>query len=120
LTRFSIGLVILVVISILIYFGLAHRALDRMRLSDRGALGIIVALIIGSFIDIPIPGGRYLVTVNVGGALVPVALVIYLLIKAGTARERIRAIVASVITALAYFCSRLADHAGPAGTRRKI
>ena len=103
MTRFSIGLVILVVISILIYFGLAHRALDRMRLSDRGALGVIVAVIIGSFIDIPIPGGRYLVSVNAGGALVPVALVIYLLIKAGTARERIRAIAASIVTALAIF-----------------
>ncbi len=103
MTRFSIGLVVLAVISILIYFGLAHRALDRMRLSDRGALGVIVALIIGSFIDIPIPGGRYLVSVNVGGALVPVALVIYLLIKAGTARERNRAIAASFVTALAIF-----------------
>jgi uncharacterized membrane protein len=102
-TRFSIGLIVLVVISMLIYFGLAHRALDRMRLSDRGALGIIVALIIGSFIDLPVPGGRYPVTVNVGGALVPVGLAIYLLVKAGTAREWIRALAASVVTAVAIF-----------------
>lgn len=103
MTHFPAGLVVLVVISILIFFGLAHRVLDRMRLSDRGALGIIVALIIGSFIDIPLPGGRYQVTVNVGGALVPAGLAIYLLIKAGTARERVRALVSSVITALAIF-----------------
>lgn len=103
MTRFSVGLIVLVVISILIYFGLAHRALDRMRLSDRGALGIIVALIIGSFIDLPLPGGRYPVTVNVGGALVPVGLAIYLLVKAGTAREWIRALAASVVTAVTIF-----------------
>ena len=101
MTHFPIGLIILVVISILIFFGLAHRVLDRMRLTDRGALVIIAAMIIGSFIDIPVPGGRYPVSVNVGGAVVPVGLAVYLLIKAGTRREWVRALGASVVTALA-------------------
>jgi uncharacterized membrane protein len=103
MTRFPIGLIILVVISILIFFGLAHRALDRMRLTDRAALVIIAALIIGSFIDIPVPGGRYPVTVNAGGAIVPVGLAVYLLVKAGTVREWVRALGASVVTAIAIF-----------------
>lgn len=103
MTNFPIGLIILVVVSALILFGLAHRALDRMRLTDRAALVIIAALIIGSFIDIPVPGGRYPVFVNVGGALVPVGLAIYLLVKAGTTREWVRALGASVVTGLSIF-----------------
>jgi len=103
MTRFPIGLIILVLISILIFFGLAHRALDRMRLTDRAALFVIAAMIIGSFIDIPLPGGRYPVSVNVGGAIVPVGLAAYLLVKAGTRREWVRALGASVVTALAIF-----------------
>jgi len=91
------------VISVLIFFGLAHRALDRMRLTDRAALVVVAALIVGSFIDIPVPGGRYPVSINVGGALVPVGLAIYLLVKAGTTREWVRALGASVVTALSIF-----------------
>jgi uncharacterized membrane protein len=103
MTRFPIGLIILVVISILIFFGFAHRALDRLRLTDRAALFIIAAMIIGSFIDLPVPGGRYPVSVNVGGAIVPVGLAVYLLAKAGTTREWVRALGASIITALAIY-----------------
>ncbi|MCL6447914.1 MAG: DUF1614 domain-containing protein [Armatimonadetes bacterium] len=100
MTRFPIGLIILVVISILIFFGVAHRVLDRMRLTDRAALLIIAAMIIGSFIDIPVPGGRYPVSINVGGAIVPAGLAVYLLMKAGTRREWVRALGATVVTAL--------------------
>ncbi len=103
MTRFPIGLIILVIVTILIFFGFAQRALDRMRLTDRAALVVIAALIIGSFIDIPVPGGRYPVSVNVGGALVPVGLAIYLLVKAGTTREWVRALGASLVTALSVF-----------------
>jgi len=102
-TGFPIGLVVLVAVSLLIFFGLAHRILDRLRLSDRGALLVIAALIVGSFVDIPVPGGRYPVSINVGGALVPVGLAIYLLVKAGTAREWTRALGASAVTALAVY-----------------
>jgi uncharacterized membrane protein len=47
-------MIALIVVSILIYFGVAHRVLDRMRLSDKSALAVIAAIIIGSFIDIPV------------------------------------------------------------------
>lgn len=103
MTQFPIGLILLVVISMLIFFGLAHRALDRMQLSDRAALFVIAAMIVGSFIDIPVPGGRYPVSINVGGALVPVGLAVYLLLRAGTRREWVRALGASIITAATVF-----------------
>ncbi|MEG6616248.1 DUF1614 domain-containing protein [Peptococcaceae bacterium 1198_IL3148] len=118
MTQFPLGLIALIVVSFLIYFGLAHRVLDRMRLSDKAALGIIVALIIGSFITIPLPVGDIRSSINVGGGIIPIALAIYLLAKAGTNKERIRALIATVVTALVVYylgsilMSGLAEPAG--------
>ncbi|KUG04662.1 hypothetical protein ASZ90_017801 [hydrocarbon metagenome] len=99
MANFPLGLIALLVVSILIYFGVAQRVLDRMRLSDRAALAIIVAIIAGSFVDIPISSR---ITINLGG-LVAVGLAVYVLAGAGTLYEKIRAIAAAVITALALF-----------------
>lgn len=99
MANFPAGLIALIVVSILIYFGVAHRVLDRMRLSDKAALGVIVAIIVGSFIDIPL-GPR--VTLNVGGSIA-VIMAIYVLIGAGTTFEKVRAVIAAGVTALALF-----------------
>ncbi|MCG8400457.1 MAG: DUF1614 domain-containing protein [Firmicutes bacterium] len=98
MTGLPVGIIVLLVVSLLIYFGLAQRVLDRLRLSDRAALVIIAALIVGSFIDIPLATGRYDVSVNVGGALVPVGVAIYLLVRAGTSKEWGRALIGALIT----------------------
>ena len=37
----NLGVIILIAVSILIYFGIADRVLDRMRLSDKGAFLVI-------------------------------------------------------------------------------
>lgn len=101
--RFPMGIIILLAGSILIYLGFAQRALDRMRLSDRGALAVIAAIIIGSFIDIPIPFVPFETSVNVGGALVPIGLAIYLLVNAGTTKEWVRAVIGAFITAFVVY-----------------
>ncbi|MGI6606347.1 MAG: DUF1614 domain-containing protein [Peptococcia bacterium] len=104
MTRLPIGTIVLVVVSLLVYFGLAHRLLDRMRLTDRQALIILGALIVGSFIDLPLSRGDIDVSLNVGGALIPLGLAIYLLARAGTPKEWGRALVATVATAgIIYF-----------------
>ncbi len=97
--NFPFGLIALVVISILIYFGVAHRALDRLRLSDRGALAIIAAIIVGSFFDLPVTSR---VTINLGG-IIAIGLAVYVWLGAGTAFEKFRSIVAATVTALALF-----------------
>ena len=103
-----IGLVLLFAAAILIYFGLAHRVLDRMRLTDTQALLFLGLMLVGSFVELPIVRGESAVSVNVGGALVPLALVVYLISKAGTAKERMRAILASAVTAASiWLISRL-------------
>jgi uncharacterized membrane protein len=92
----SIGTLILIASTILIIFGVGERVLDHLRLNDKVAIIVIIAMIAGTFIpDLKLSD---IVSVNVGGAIIPLALVVYLLIKAGTAKEKIRAIVASIIT----------------------
>ncbi|TYO95563.1 DUF1614 domain-containing protein [Desulfallas thermosapovorans] len=103
MTQLPIGIIVLIAVSVLIYFGLAQRVLDRMHLSDRAALGIIVLLVVGSFIDIPISTGRFDVSVNAGGALVPLGVAVYLLSRAGTSREWGRALIAALITGAVIF-----------------
>jgi uncharacterized membrane protein len=108
------GLIVLIAVSALIFLGLAHRVLDRLRLSDGAALAVIAAIIIGSFIpDIPITDR---VSVNIGGAIVPVALAVYLFIKAGTAKEKVRAIIASLGTGAAVYALGKLLPAGPEDT----
>jgi uncharacterized membrane protein len=102
--RLSIGLIILLVLSVLIYFGVAQRVLDRLRLSDRTALAVIAALVIGGLINIPLPRRPNLeASLNVGGAVVPLILSGYLLVKAGTRKEKLRALAATAVTALAVY-----------------
>ena len=114
MNRIPLGMIVLVVASILVYFGLAQRLLDRMRLTDKTALMFIAALIVGSFIDIPLMRGDVQLTVNVGGALVPIGLAVYLLAKAGTSWEVGRALIATAATAAAiYFVGSILMNGDP-------
>ena len=98
-----VGIVLLTVATVLILAGVAHRVLDRMHLSDRAALLFLLAMIAGSFIEIPLVRGPSPVTVNLGGAVLPVALAVYVLTRAGTAWERWRAIIAVVVSTAAIY-----------------
>lgn len=100
-----IGIILLIITVVLVYFGVAQRILDRMRLNDKTALLFIIAMIIGSFLpDIPVGGG---LSINIGGGIIPVALAVYLLVTADEAFERNRAIIASIITgAVIYVTGR--------------
>ncbi|HHY36969.1 MAG TPA: DUF1614 domain-containing protein [Firmicutes bacterium] len=96
-----IGMITLVVVAVLIYFGVAQRVLDRMGLTDRAALLFLAAMFFGSYIpDIPLTRS---LAINIGGGLVPVVLALYLLARADTGRERSRAIIATLISAAAIY-----------------
>lgn len=111
--RIPIGMIALLLISLLIYFGVAHRVLDRLKLSDKAALGMIVALIIGGLINIPLPAGpRLEASLNVGGSVVPLILAGYLITKTST-REKIRAFAGVVATAVAVYLTGLLLGAEP-------
>ena len=94
-----IGMMMLLVVGVLVYFGIAHRILDRMRLTDKQALLFIAAIIVGSFIDIPLSSAPVELSINVGGALLPALLAVWLIFKADETAERVRAIVATILVA---------------------
>jgi len=115
-----LGLTVLLAVAALVFFGAAQRVLDRLRLTDVQALIILGLIIAGSFVDIPVSRGRAAVSVNVGGALVPAAVAIYLLIRAGTGWERLRAILAAAATTgVVWAMARWTDF-GPHGGRTPL
>ncbi len=106
----SFGMIALLVLGLLILFGVLDRVLDRMALNDRQALVVVAAMFVGGLLpDIPL--GR--VQINIGGALIPIIVCVYLLLHAGAAKERIRAVVASCLTAAAVFAVSLLVPADP-------
>ena len=106
----SIGMILLVVIALLILFGVLQRVLDRMALTDRQALACVALIFIGGWLpDISLG----MVTLNIGGAIVPLAVCVYLFLNAGTSKERIRAFVASVLTGAVIYVIGLYFPADP-------
>lgn len=96
----SIGMISLVALSMLILFGVLQRVLDRMALTDRQALFCVVAVFIGGWLpDLDLGG----ITLNLGGAIVPAGVCVYLFLNAETSKERIRTIVSSIITAAVIY-----------------
>ncbi|MDR1569670.1 MAG: DUF1614 domain-containing protein [Oscillospiraceae bacterium] len=96
----SVGMILLLVAALLVIFGLGQRVLDRMRLSDRGALIAMAAIFIGGLIpDITLGPVRF----NIGGALVPVLICIYVLARADSPGDFWRGIIGAVITAGAIY-----------------
>lgn len=96
----SLGMILLVVLALLILFGVLQRVLDRMGLTDRQALLIVAAIFIGGWL----PDLSFvMVTVNIGGALIPLGVCLYLFFTAGTGKERLRCLIASLLTAAAVY-----------------
>lgn len=92
----SIGMVVLIAVALLILFGVAQRTLDKMALTDRQALFLTALIFIGGWLP-DMTFGQ--VSINIGGALIPLGVCVYLLIHAGTVKERIRCIVSGLLTA---------------------
>lgn len=96
----SIGMLILTVVAVLVFFGVLQRVLDRLHLTDRMALLLIAAMFIGTFLP-NVTIGK--VSVNIGGAVIPLGVCVYLFIKADEGKERVRALVGSLLTGAAVF-----------------
>ncbi len=94
------GLILLVIAAVLVLAGVGQRVLDKLRLTDRQALLFIGLILLGGFIPEITIG---LVSVNIGGALIPLILCAYLWIKADTTAERVRSILAALLTGAAVW-----------------
>ena len=95
-----IGPILLTVLLVLIYFGLLDRVLDRMRLTDRQALGVVVAMLATSWVEIPLARG---LSINLGGGLIPLGVATYLIVTANHWWESARALLSGVVTAAAVY-----------------
>lgn len=96
----SLAMLLLTVLAVLIFFGVLERVLDRMYLTDRAAL-ILVALMFAGTLLPNVTLGR--VAINFGGAVIPLGVCTYLLIRADTWRERVRAMAGAALTAVAVY-----------------
>jgi uncharacterized membrane protein len=91
-----VGPILLTILLVLIYFGLAERVLDRMRLTDRQALLIIIAMLVGSLIDVDLAPG---LSINLGGGLIPIGVATYLIVTADHWYESVGALAAATVAA---------------------
>lgn len=90
--------------AILLLLGVGQRVLDKMHLSDRAALVIIALMFIGGLLP-DIDFG--LVRINVGGAVIPLGVCVYLLMRAEN-DERVRAVMGVVVTSgVLYLLGRI-------------
>ena len=96
----TFGMIALLVMSLLVIFGVGQRVLDRLRINDRTALAGMAAIFIGGLIPAS-PVGN--VEIGLGGCVVPVALCIWVLVRAGTWMERARALFGALLTAAAVW-----------------
>ena len=96
----TVGMLLLTAVAVLVYCGVLQRVLDRMYLTDRAALLLVGLMLLGTFLP-NIPLG--MVEVNIGGALIPLGVCAYLLLKADTAMERWRTLLGTVLTAAAIY-----------------
>lgn len=93
----SASLIIISVITLLIMFGVGQRILDSLRLSDKEAIIILIAICIGLVIP-PIWIGEYF-CFSIGGFLIPLGLSVYLLVSCGWSRDLLRTVFGTIIVA---------------------
>ncbi len=108
----TFGMIVLLVLSLLVIFGVGQRVLDRMHLNDKWAIGVMLAIFLGGLIP-AIPIGN--VRIGVGGCLVPLALCVWVLIKADSTLEVFRALFGALITAGVVWLISLLMPAEPEG-----
>lgn len=96
----TFGMILLIVTGILLAFGVGQRALDRLRLTDAQAYVFMALVIVMGFVP-EIPLGR--TSVNIGGCLLPLGMSVYLFIKADSAWERWRCLIAAAATGAAVW-----------------
>lgn len=100
----TVGSILLSGAAILVLLGVGQRVLDKMHLSDRAALVIIAAMFIGGLLP-DIDFG--LVRINIGGAVIPLGVCVYLLMRAEN-DERVRAVMGAVVTSgILYLLGRI-------------
>ncbi len=97
----SLPMIVVVVVSALIFFGFLERVLERMRLTRIESIIILWSMLVASFLpNIPIYRG---LQINIGGALIPLGIVVYLLWRADSHLERVRGLATILVVTVAVY-----------------
>ncbi len=100
----TVGSILLSGAAVLLLLGVGQRVLDKMHLSDKAALLIIACMFVGGLLP-DIDFG--LVRLNVGGAVIPLAVCAYLFMRAEN-DEKVRALLGTVVTSgVIYLLGRI-------------
>lgn len=101
----TVGFFVLSALAVLTLLGTGQRVLDKMRLSDRAALILIAGMFLGGLLP-DLDFG--LVRINIGGAVIPFGVCVYLFVTADENAERVRAVIGALATGgLVYFLGRI-------------
>ena len=101
---FTMGRLILLSLSLLIFFGLTERVLDRMYMRDKTAILVVALMFAGSFVNVPLYSSETItVRMNLGGALIPLAVALYVWARAGSMKERVRSLLGAVLVTTAIW-----------------
>lgn len=95
-TEMNFGLVVITVVLIALMCGAGQRILDKMRLNDKWALGIVLGIVVGIIIP-PIKITNNF-SFSIGGFLIPFGVCVYLLIANGWNFDLVRAVFGTIIT----------------------
>lgn len=93
----NFGLIVITIVLIALMCGAGQRILDKMRLNDKWALGIVLGIVVGIIIP-PIKIGENF-SFSIGGFLIPFGVCVYLLIANGWNFDLLRAVIGTIVTA---------------------
>ena len=111
MTAVPFGLLVLLAIIALTFLGLTERVLRRMRLSNPVAIILLLIMIAGFFLpEVTIFPS---VGIDLGGALVPLGVALYLIVTADSKVEKSRAILATVAAGALVYASDIFLHDDP-------
>lgn len=95
------GIQLVVIVSMLIFLFLVHRVLNRMHFGIIASLFLLFAMLAFGYVPaIPIWRG---LSINIGGMLIPLAIVVYLIVSADETKEKIRGPVTALLAGAAVW-----------------
>ncbi|RJX29132.1 MAG: DUF1614 domain-containing protein [Dethiobacter sp.] len=97
----SLAITVLILLLVLIYLGFLERVLERMRLTRTQALLILLAMVLGGGLPV-LPLARGL-KINLGGMVILLIVVIYLVATADEKAERVRTLITITVTVVAVW-----------------
>lgn len=109
----TIGLILLTVVAVFLFFGGTERFFARLGLPSKAAFLIVLALVLGSII--PQIGFKNLFSINMGGFLIPLAVMTVFFIRCNGSEERMKALISVFSVAAVCIAVRMLIPARSAG-----